>query len=37
MAAFRALRKIDAKDGCARQKPIAAPRCLRINEEDFCR
>ena len=37
MVALRALKKIDAKDGCARQKPIASPRCLRINEEDFCR
>ena len=36
MAALRALKKIDAKEGCARQKQIAAPRCLRINEEDFC-
>ena len=36
MAALRALKKIDVKEGCARQKPIAAPRCLRINEEDFC-
>ncbi len=36
MAAFRALKKIDAGEGCARQKQIAAPRCLRINDEDFC-
>jgi uncharacterized caspase-like protein len=36
MAALRALKKIDAREGCARQKQIAAPRCLRINEEDFC-
>lgn len=36
MAAFRALKKIDAKEGCTRQKLIAAPRCLRINGEDFC-
>jgi hypothetical protein len=36
MAALRALKKIDAKEGCGRQKQIAAPRCLRINDEDFC-
>lgn len=36
MAALRALRKIDAADGCARQRLIAAPRCLRVNNEDFC-
>ena len=36
MAALRALRKIDARDGCGRQKTVAAPRCLRINKEDFC-
>jgi uncharacterized caspase-like protein len=36
MAALRALRKIDANDGCGRQKTIAAPRCLRINNEDYC-
>ena len=36
MAALRALKKIDAKEGCGRQKQIAAPRCLRINNEDFC-
>jgi uncharacterized caspase-like protein len=36
MAAYRALKKIDAKEGCGRQKQIAAPRCLRINGEDFC-
>jgi uncharacterized caspase-like protein len=36
MAALRALKKIDAKEGCGRQKQIAAPRCLRINGEDFC-
>jgi len=36
MAALRALKKIDAREGCGRQKQIAAPRCLRINNEDFC-
>ena len=36
MAALRALKKIDAGDGCGRQKRIAAPRCLRINGEDYC-
>jgi uncharacterized caspase-like protein len=36
MAALRALTKIGAADGCGRQKRIAAPRCLRINGEDFC-
>ena len=36
MAALRALKKIDVKEGCGRQKQIAAPRCLRINNEDFC-
>jgi uncharacterized caspase-like protein len=36
MAALRALKKIDAGNGCAREKVIAAPRCLRINAEDFC-
>jgi uncharacterized caspase-like protein len=36
MAALRALRKIDAGDGCGRQKVVAAPRCLRVNDEDFC-
>ena len=36
MAALRALKKIDAKEGCGRQKEVAAPRCLRINNEDFC-
>ena len=36
MAALRALRKIDANDGCGRQKTVAAPRCLRINNEDYC-
>lgn len=36
MAALRALKKIDAHDGCGRQKIVAAPRCLRVNNEDFC-
>jgi len=36
MAALRALKKIDAGDGCGRQKRIAAPRGLRINGEDYC-
>ncbi|MGJ5176131.1 caspase family protein [Bradyrhizobium oligotrophicum] len=36
MAALRALKKIDSRDGCARQKVAASPRCLRINNEDFC-
>jgi uncharacterized caspase-like protein len=36
MAALRALKKIDAREGCGRQKQIVAPRCLRINDEDFC-
>jgi hypothetical protein len=36
MAALRALKKIDAREGCGRQKLIAAPRCLHINNEDFC-
>jgi len=36
MAALRALKKVDAREGCGRQKQIAAPRCLRINNEDFC-
>lgn len=36
MAALRALRKLADADGCARQKLVAAPRCLRINGEDYC-
>ena len=36
MAALRALKKIDAGEGCGKQKLIAAPRCLRINGEDYC-
>jgi hypothetical protein len=36
MAALRALRKIEAGDGCGPQQVIAAPRCVRINSEDFC-
>jgi hypothetical protein len=37
MAALRALKKIDAADGCGRQKMAEAPRCLHVNNEDFCR
>ena len=36
MAALRALKKVESRDGCARQKTVAAPRCLRVNNEDFC-
>jgi uncharacterized caspase-like protein len=36
MAALRALKKIDVADGCAREKLVATPRCLRVNNEDFC-
>ncbi len=36
MAALRALKKIDARNGCGSLKIAAAPRCLRINNEDFC-
>ena len=36
MAAFRALKKIAASDGCARQQWVSTPRCLRINGEDYC-
>jgi uncharacterized caspase-like protein len=36
MSALRALKKVDGNDGCARQKTVAAPRCLRVNNEDFC-
>ncbi|MBR1091816.1 caspase family protein [Bradyrhizobium manausense] len=36
MAALRALKKVDNRDGCARQKTVAAPHCLRVNNEDFC-
>jgi hypothetical protein len=36
MAALRALKKIDGRDGCRTQKMVAAPRCLRVNNEDFC-
>ena len=36
MAALRALKKIDAADGCARERIVAAPRCLRVNSENFC-
>jgi hypothetical protein len=27
----------DINDGCGRQKLVAAPRCLRVNNENFCR
>jgi hypothetical protein len=37
MAALRALRKVDTKEGCAAHQLAAGPRCLRINDEDFCR
>jgi len=37
MAALRALRKVDSKEGCAAHQLAAAPRCLRINDEDFCK
>lgn len=36
MAALRALRKVDSKEGCSGQRIVAAPRCLRVNGEDFC-
>lgn len=36
MAALRALRKVDSKDGCSVRKRVAAPRCVRVNNEDFC-
>jgi uncharacterized caspase-like protein len=36
MAALRALKKIATTDGCGRQQLIAAPRCLRVNGEDYC-
>jgi uncharacterized caspase-like protein len=36
MAALRALKKIDVTDGCARERIVAAPRCLHVNNEDFC-
>jgi uncharacterized caspase-like protein len=36
MAALRALKKIATSDGCSRQQLIAAPRCLRVNGEDYC-
>jgi hypothetical protein len=28
--------KFPAYDGCGRQQPVASPRCLRINGEDYC-
>ena len=36
MAALRALKKVDSRDSCSRLKTVAAPRCLRVNNEDFC-
>jgi len=30
------LKKIEAGNGCAREKIVAAPRCLHVNAEDFC-
>ena len=36
MAALRALRKIATPDGCAKQQWVSAPRCLRVNGEDYC-
>ena len=36
MAALRALKKIASPDGCAKQQWVSAPRCLRINGEDYC-
>lgn len=36
MGALRALRKIATPDGCGRQQLMAAPRCIRINGEDYC-
>ena len=37
MAALRALRKVDTKEGCAVHQLAAGPRCLHVNDEDFCR
>lgn len=36
MAALRALKKIATADGCGRRQLVTAPRCLRINGEDYC-
>jgi uncharacterized caspase-like protein len=36
MAALRALKKIDASEGCGQRKLVAAPRCLHVNNEAFC-
>ncbi|WP_271586745.1 caspase family protein [Bradyrhizobium sp. CCBAU 53415] len=36
MAALRALKKVDSQDGCSRRRTLAVPRCLRVNNEDFC-
>ena len=35
MAALRALTKIDAREGRTRERLVAAPRCLHVNNEDF--
>ena len=35
-AAGAPLKKIEAGNGCAREKIVAAPRCLHVNAEDFC-
>jgi hypothetical protein len=37
MAALRALRKVDSAEGCAAHQLAAGPRCLRVNDEDFCK
>jgi uncharacterized caspase-like protein len=36
MAALRALKKVDSHDSCVRLKTVVAPRCLRVNNEDYC-
>ena len=36
MAAIRALRKVDARDGCPVHKLAAVKTCIRIGNEDFC-
>jgi hypothetical protein len=36
MAALRALRRVDAREGCAVHKLVSIPRCIRVNNEDFC-
>lgn len=37
MAALRALKKVEATEGCRTHQLAAAPRCVHINNEDFCR